>query len=76
MFIVIYLNPQESNYLWMILSHLSGRQITAACQLAQARGDYRLALLMSQVAGSSEFRHMVRKQLGDWEQTKVCSTEH
>ena len=56
----------------MILSYLSGRQVSAACHAAQQKGDYRLALLLSQVAGSSEFRHMVQRQLGDWEQTKVC----
>lgn len=62
---------QPDGHLQAIIAHLSGRQISEACQVAQNAGDDRLALLLAQAAGSSVVRQMVMVQLAKWAEMKV-----
>uniref|UniRef100_A0A646QCP4 Nuclear pore complex protein Nup98-Nup96 n=1 Tax=Hemiscolopendra marginata TaxID=943146 RepID=A0A646QCP4_9MYRI len=59
------------DHLNAIFSHLSGYQISAACQLAQKAGDHGLALLLAQATENVECREMVQKQLQNWEEIKA-----
>ena len=61
----------KDSYLRTILSHLSGKQISAACRVAQKNGDFRLSLLLPLVTGSTAPRHLLQRQLDDWEKLKV-----
>ncbi|GAB2302371.1 hypothetical protein Dimus_036385 [Dionaea muscipula] len=56
----------ESNGLEHIFFHLSGRQLDAAVELAAARGDVRLACLLSQAGGSMMNRSDIALQLDMW----------
>ncbi|NWX05403.1 NUP98 protein, partial [Caloenas nicobarica] len=49
-----------------VFSCLTGRRIGEACRLAQLSGDHRLALLLSQLAGSQPLRDLLTMQLVDW----------
>ncbi|NWI19266.1 NUP98 protein, partial [Crypturellus soui] len=49
-----------------VFSCLTGRRIGEACKLAQQAGDHRLALLLSQLAGSQPLRDLLTMQLVDW----------
>lgn len=56
----------ESDYLEHIFVHLTGRQLNAAVQLATAKGDVRLACLLSQAGGSIVNRSDIAQQLDLW----------
>uniref|UniRef100_A0A8V5GP24 Nuclear pore complex protein Nup98-Nup96 n=1 Tax=Melopsittacus undulatus TaxID=13146 RepID=A0A8V5GP24_MELUD len=49
-----------------VFSCLTGRRIGEACRLAQQSDDHRLALLLSQLAGSQPVRDLLTMQLVDW----------
>lgn len=50
---------------------MTGRLIEEACSLAISIGDIHLALLLSQAIGSDDVRHLMRRQLAAWAETKV-----
>ncbi|XP_033001542.1 nuclear pore complex protein Nup98-Nup96 isoform X3 [Lacerta agilis] len=54
-----------------VFSYLTGKQISEACRLAQHSGDHRLALLLSQLAGSQDVRELLAMQLADWHQLQA-----
>ncbi|NXC48597.1 NUP98 protein, partial [Penelope pileata] len=54
-------NPMEA-----VFSCLTGKRIGEACRLAQQSGNHRLALLLSQLAGSQPSRDLLTMQLVDW----------
>uniref|UniRef100_A0A672V105 Nuclear pore complex protein Nup98-Nup96 n=1 Tax=Strigops habroptila TaxID=2489341 RepID=A0A672V105_STRHB len=54
-------NPVEA-----VFSCLTGKRIGEACRLAQQSDDHRLALLLSQLAGSQPVRDLLTMQLVDW----------
>lgn len=57
----------EEGYLEAILAHLSARQVSQACVLAQDRGDHHLALLLAQACmGQDTPRHIMSEQLANW----------
>ncbi|XP_063884197.1 nuclear pore complex protein Nup98-Nup96-like isoform X2 [Scylla paramamosain] len=57
----------EEGYLDAILAHLSARQVSQACVLAQDRGDHHLALLLAQACmGQSAPRQIMAEQLANW----------
>uniref|UniRef100_A0A8C6U9S7 Nuclear pore complex protein Nup98-Nup96 n=1 Tax=Neogobius melanostomus TaxID=47308 RepID=A0A8C6U9S7_9GOBI len=56
-----------------IFSLLTGNCISQACQLAQKYGDHRLALLLSQAAGSQCSRELLALQLSDWHRMETDS---
>ena len=70
----LYLQERDG-YLKAIWSHLSGKQISWACNVAQQNGDYRLSLLLPQVTGSTMSRRLLQEQLNDWEKLKVRPTD-
>uniref|UniRef100_A0A7M4FMH4 Nuclear pore complex protein Nup98-Nup96 n=1 Tax=Crocodylus porosus TaxID=8502 RepID=A0A7M4FMH4_CROPO len=57
---------RHDNHIEAVFSYLTGKRISKACRLAQESGDYRLALLLSQLAGSQEVRELLTMQLVDW----------
>ncbi|XP_023394777.1 nuclear pore complex protein Nup98-Nup96 isoform X4 [Loxodonta africana] len=59
-------NPVEA-----VFSYLTGKRISEACCLAQQSGDHRLALLLSQLAGSQSVRELLTMQLVDWHQLQA-----
>ncbi|KAG6513568.1 hypothetical protein ZIOFF_023900 [Zingiber officinale] len=61
---ITYLN--DSSDLEQILVLLTGRQLDAAVELAAARGDVRLAILLSQAGGSVVSRSDMAQQLDIW----------
>uniref|UniRef100_A0A667Z4H4 Nuclear pore complex protein Nup98-Nup96 n=1 Tax=Myripristis murdjan TaxID=586833 RepID=A0A667Z4H4_9TELE len=56
-----------------IFSCLTGNRISEACRLAQKEGDHRLALLLSQAAGSQFSRDLLALQLADWNRMQTDS---
>ncbi|XP_025904918.1 nuclear pore complex protein Nup98-Nup96 isoform X2 [Nothoprocta perdicaria] len=56
-----------------VFSCLTGRRIGEACRLAQQAGDHRLALLLSQLAGSQPSRDLLTMQLVDWHRLQADS---
>ncbi|NXA43427.1 NUP98 protein, partial [Eudromia elegans] len=56
-----------------VFSCLTGRRIGEACKLAQQSGDHRLALLLSQLAGSQPIRDLLTMQLVDWHRLQADS---
>ncbi|KAG0722886.1 Nuclear pore complex protein Nup98-Nup96 [Chionoecetes opilio] len=57
----------EEGYLEAILAHLSARQVSQACVLAQDRGDHHLALLLAQSCmGQNAPREIMGQQLANW----------
>jgi nuclear pore complex protein Nup98-Nup96 len=62
---------QDDNHLRIIFSLLTGKQINAACQVAQSNGDSRLSLLLAQSSGNMIVRQWLLKQLDDWLEHKV-----
>ncbi|XP_061558364.1 nuclear pore complex protein Nup98-Nup96 isoform X1 [Phycodurus eques] len=54
-----------------VFSYLTGNRISEACRLAQKEGDHRLALLLSQAAGSQYNRELLALQLADWNRTQT-----
>ncbi|XP_050720849.1 nuclear pore complex protein Nup98-Nup96-like isoform X5 [Eriocheir sinensis] len=57
----------EEGYLEAILAHLSARQVSQACVLAQDRGDHHLALLLAQACmGQDSPRLIMADQLANW----------
>lgn len=64
------LQRKEDSELQVILSYLSGRDVSKACAVAQRSRDFRLSLVLSQ-GGSHPFsRHMLQKQLDHWKKFK------
>uniref|UniRef100_A0A8C0AVJ2 Nuclear pore complex protein Nup98-Nup96 n=1 Tax=Buteo japonicus TaxID=224669 RepID=A0A8C0AVJ2_9AVES len=57
---------RHSNHIEAVFSCLTGKRIGEACRLAQQSGDHRLALLLSQLAGSQPIRDLLTMQLVDW----------
>ncbi|NXK46486.1 NUP98 protein, partial [Chauna torquata] len=57
---------RHDNHVEAVFSCLTGRRIGEACRLAQQSGDHRLALLLSQLAGSQPIRDLLTMQLVDW----------
>ncbi|XP_006032139.1 nuclear pore complex protein Nup98-Nup96 isoform X2 [Alligator sinensis] len=57
---------RHDNHIEAVFSYLTGKRISEACRLAQQSGDYRLALLLSQLVGSQEVRELLTMQLVDW----------
>ncbi|KAM9247526.1 nuclear pore complex protein Nup98-Nup96 isoform 2-T2 [Leptosomus discolor] len=57
---------RHGNHVEAVFSCLTGRRIGEACRLAQQSGDHRLALLLSQLAGSQPVRDLLTMQLVDW----------
>ncbi|XP_061846102.1 nuclear pore complex protein Nup98-Nup96 isoform X2 [Colius striatus] len=57
---------RHSNHTEAVFSCLTGKRIGEACRLAQQAGDHRLALLLSQLAGSQPVRDLLTMQLVDW----------
>ena len=62
---------QDNDLLRIIFSLLTGKQINAACQVAQSSGDSRLSLLLAQSSGNMIVRQWLLKQLDDWSEHKV-----
>ncbi|NXF89899.1 NUP98 protein, partial [Eubucco bourcierii] len=56
----------HSHHLDSVFSYLTGKRVGEACRLAQQSGDHRLALLLSQLAGSQPVRDLLTMQLVDW----------
>ncbi|XP_068436301.1 nuclear pore complex protein Nup98-Nup96 isoform X3 [Clinocottus analis] len=56
-----------------VFSYLTGNRVSEACQLAQKQGDHRLALLLSQAAGSQYCRDLLALQLADWNRMQTDS---
>ncbi|NXX51457.1 NUP98 protein, partial [Tricholaema leucomelas] len=56
----------HGHHLDSVFSYLTGRRVGEACRLAQQSGDHRLALLLSQLAGSQPVRDLLTMQLVDW----------
>ncbi|XP_077361067.1 nuclear pore complex protein Nup98-Nup96 [Festucalex cinctus] len=54
-----------------VFSYLTGNRISEACRLAQKEGDHRLALLLSQAAGSQYDRELLALQLADWNRMRT-----
>ncbi|XP_061658475.1 nuclear pore complex protein Nup98-Nup96 isoform X2 [Syngnathoides biaculeatus] len=54
-----------------VFSYLTGNRVGEACRLAQKEGDHRLALLLSQAAGSQYNRELLALQLADWNCTQT-----
>ncbi|XP_040390705.1 nuclear pore complex protein Nup98-Nup96 isoform X1 [Cygnus olor] len=57
---------RHDSHVEAVFSFLTGRRIGEACRLAQQSGDHRLALLLSQLAGSQPLRDLLTMQLVDW----------
>ncbi|XP_009989585.1 PREDICTED: nuclear pore complex protein Nup98-Nup96 [Tauraco erythrolophus] len=57
---------RHGNHVEAVFSCLTGKRIGEACRLAQQSGDHRLALLLSQLAGSQPVRDLLTMQLVDW----------
>ncbi|XP_062423496.1 nuclear pore complex protein Nup98-Nup96 isoform X5 [Rhea pennata] len=57
---------RHDNHVEAVFSCLTGKRISEACRLAQQSGDHRLALLLSQLAGSQPIRDLLTMQLVDW----------
>ncbi|NXX97999.1 NUP98 protein, partial [Centropus bengalensis] len=57
---------RHGNHIEAVFSCLTGKRIGEACRLAQQSGDHRLALLLSQLAGSQPVRDLLTMQLVDW----------
>ncbi|KAM9299927.1 nuclear pore complex protein Nup98-Nup96 isoform 5-T5 [Morus bassanus] len=57
---------RHGNHIEAVFSCLTGKRIGEACRLAQQSGDHRLALLLSQLAGSQPIRDLLTMQLVDW----------
>ncbi|XP_068024646.1 nuclear pore complex protein Nup98-Nup96 [Melanerpes formicivorus] len=56
----------HSHHLEAVFSYLTGKRVGEACRVAQQAGDHRLALLLSQLAGSQPVRDLLTMQLVDW----------
>ncbi|XP_064414128.1 nuclear pore complex protein Nup98-Nup96 isoform X2 [Latimeria chalumnae] len=63
----------QSSHVEAVFSCLTGRRIDEACKLAQCAGDHRLALLLSQAAGSQPARGLLAMQLVDWNSLQADS---
>ncbi|XP_043928758.1 nuclear pore complex protein Nup98-Nup96 [Protopterus annectens] len=57
---------KQNNHIEAVFSYLTGQQISEACSLLQQSDDHRLALLVSQAAGSQTARELLTMQLVDW----------
>ncbi|NXB27054.1 NUP98 protein, partial [Rhagologus leucostigma] len=57
---------RHGSHVEAVFSCLTGKRIGEACRLAQQAGDHRLALLLSQLAGSQPVRDLLTLQLVDW----------
>lgn len=57
---------KPKNHIEAVFSYLTGQQISEACTLLQQSDDHRLALLVSQAAGSQTTRELLTVQLVDW----------
>ncbi|NWU85362.1 NUP98 protein, partial [Onychorhynchus coronatus] len=57
---------RHGSHVEAVFSCLTGKRIGEACRLAQQAGDHRLALLLSQLAGSQPVRDLLTMQLVDW----------
>ncbi|KAL0994355.1 hypothetical protein UPYG_G00121060 [Umbra pygmaea] len=64
---------QRGGHVDAIFSYLTGHRISDACRLAQKSGDHRLALLLSQAAGSQYSRELLALQLADWNRMQTDS---
>ncbi|NWS76773.1 NUP98 protein, partial [Crotophaga sulcirostris] len=64
---------RHSNHVEAVFSCLTGKRIGEACRLAQQSGDHRLALLLSQLAGSQPVRDLLAMQLVDWHRLQADS---
>lgn len=57
----------EESYLDAVFAHLTARQISEACVLAQDKGDHHLALLLAQTCfGQDAPREILAQQLANW----------
>nr|XP_045624502.1 nuclear pore complex protein Nup98-Nup96-like isoform X1 [Procambarus clarkii]XP_045624503.1 nuclear pore complex protein Nup98-Nup96-like isoform X1 [Procambarus clarkii]XP_045624504.1 nuclear pore complex protein Nup98-Nup96-like isoform X1 [Procambarus clarkii]XP_045624506.1 nuclear pore complex protein Nup98-Nup96-like isoform X1 [Procambarus clarkii]XP_045624507.1 nuclear pore complex protein Nup98-Nup96-like isoform X1 [Procambarus clarkii]XP_045624508.1 nuclear pore complex protein N len=57
----------EEGYLDAVFAHLTARQISEACVLAQDEGDHHLALLLAQAClGQDAPRQILAQQLANW----------
>ncbi|XP_075738366.1 nuclear pore complex protein Nup98-96 isoform X2 [Rhipicephalus microplus] len=61
---------KEDSELLVMLSYLSGRDMSKACAVAQRSRDYRLCLLLAQNGSNPVSRHMLQKQLDHWKKFK------
>lgn len=61
---------KEDGELLVMLSYLSGRDVSKACAVAQRLRDYRLCLALSQGGSNPVSRHMLQKQLDHWKKYK------
>lgn len=72
-------NNGRESYLEAIFSHLTARQISKSCELAQDKDDHHLALLLSQICLGNEIsRQIMSQQLSNWawaETDSFISTE-
>ena len=67
---------QESAYLSVLFSLVTGQQLSSACKMAHKHRDHKLALLFSQAANSSlTTRLLLKDQLNEWERLKVSERE-
>lgn len=64
------LQRKEDSELLVILSYLSGRDVSKACAVAQRSRDFRLGLLLSQGGSNPICRLMLQKQLDHWKKFK------
>ncbi|XP_071536079.1 nuclear pore complex protein Nup98-Nup96-like [Panulirus ornatus] len=60
-------DQSEEGHLGAVFAHLTARQISEACILAQDKGDHHLALLLSQACFSQDApRQILAQQLSNW----------
>ncbi|XP_042235081.1 nuclear pore complex protein Nup98-Nup96-like isoform X2 [Homarus americanus] len=60
-------DQNKEAYLDAVFAHLTARQISEACVLAQDKGDHHLALLLAQVClGQDTPRQILAQQLSNW----------
>lgn len=64
-------SKDRKDYLNALFCHLTGKQISEACHLAQGSYDHRLALLLSQAGVNYIVKKLINKQLMNWEQNKA-----
>ena len=67
----VFFEIQDNDHLRIVFSLLTGKQMNAACQVAQSNGDSRLSLLLAQSSGNMIVRQWLLKQLDDWLEHKV-----
>lgn len=64
-------NNPSSEWSSAVFSHLTGNQISKACDVAIDAGNVRLATLLSQSPGDDDFKEDLRAQLALWREQRI-----